>query len=185
MTFFRSVGRLVEDNYELLVDEVDRDGRASRALVLFVFVGCPVFAGILHWVLDRNPGRFTHEFVLAVAVLTGFALLSAVVLYGLPVSRTTRLDEDESIRLRAGLTYLVLAGVGYLAVSFFNFTFMNSNSLYRSVAPFRATVDLGLVALVSYVMLVHYLLFALVVVGRLYRATVDDARRSTTSEVDR
>src|SRR6056297_2135189 len=98
MTFFRSVGRLVEDNYELLVDEVDRDGRASRALVLFVFVGCPVFAGILHWVLDRSPGRFTHEFVLAVAVLTGFALLSAVVFtvspsVGRPDStRTSRFD---------------------------------------------------------------------------------------------
>ncbi|MFC6730062.1 hypothetical protein ACFQDG_15535 [Natronoarchaeum mannanilyticum] len=185
MRVFQSVRRLVAHNYELLFDEVGGEGRSSRALVLLVFVACPVVAGILYRVLDQDPGGFAHEFVLAVAVLTGFALLSAVFLYSLPVSRTARLDEDVTTRLHAALAYLVLAGIGYLFVSFFEVTFMSSSSLYHSSALFRAAVDLGLVALVSHVMLVHYLLFALVVVGRLYRAAVDDAGRSPTSEVDR
>lgn len=185
MRVFQSVLRLVEHNYELLCDEVGGEGRSSRALVLLVFAVCPVVAGILYWMLEQDPGGFTHEFALAVAVLTGFALLSAVCLYSLPASRTGRLDEVETTRLHAALAYLVLVGVGYLSVSFFEFTFMGSSSLYHSSALFRAAVDLELVTLVSHVMLVHYLLFALVVVGRLYRATVDDAERSTTSEVDR
>lgn len=185
MRVFQSVRRLVEHNYELLFDEAGGERRSSRALVLLAFVACPVVAGILYWVPDRTTGSFAREFVLAVAVLTGFALLSTVVLYSLPASRTSRLDEAEATRLHAALAYLVLVGVGYLAVSFFGVTFMASNYLYHSSALFRAAVEQELVDLVACAMLVHYLLFALVVAGRLYRATADDAGRSTTSEVDR
>lgn len=191
MSAFRTVGRLVERNYELLVDEARGDGAVARARVFLVFIALPVFAGVFYGLLAPDWIYFAREFLLVVATGTGFAVLSLVALSGLPTAASDRSDVDDVARLRPVLGYVILAGIAYVAVGLFDLSLRTAvgssiryaGDLYYSSALYRAFVGMDLFAILSYVVLVHYLLFVLVLVGRLYEVNAgagirDDAPRA-------
>jgi len=191
MSAFRTVGRLVEHNYELLVDEARGDGAVARARVFLVFIALPVFAGVFYGLLAPNWIYFAKDFLLVVAVGTGFAVLSLVALSGLPTAASERSDVDDVTRLRAVLGYVILVGISYVAVGLLDLSLRTTvggsiryvGDLYYSSALYRAFVGMDVFAILSYVVLVHYLLFVLVLVGRLYELNVGDGIGDGTPNV--
>lgn len=174
MTFFRSVGHLVERNYEILFDEARGEGTASRAIVFLVFVAFPALAGVVYGLASPDWVYFAGDFLLAIATFTGFLLVALVLLYSSPAAASDRLDADGVTRLRTVLAYLLLVGVSYLAVGLFELSFLNASSgLYYSNPVFRMFLRLELPTIASYVILIHYLLFVLVLVGRFHRLNVE------------
>ncbi|GAA0661506.1 hypothetical protein ACFQDG_15530 [Natronoarchaeum mannanilyticum] len=191
MNAFRTVGRLVEHNYELLVDEARGDGAVARARVYLVFIGFPVFAGVFYGLLAPDWIYFARDFLLVVVTGTGFAVLSLVALSGLPTAASDRSDVDDITRLRTVLGYVILVGIAYVAVGLLDLSLRTAvgssvryvGDLYYSSALYRAFVSMDVFAILSYVVLVHYLLFVLVLVGRLYELNVGGDIRDESADV--
>jgi len=191
MSAFRTVGRLVEHNYELLVDEARGDGAVARARVFLVFTAFPVLAGVFYGLLAPDWIYFARDFLLVAATGTGFAAMSLVALSGLPTAASERSDVDDVTRLRAVLGYVILVGISYVAVGLLDLSLRTTvggsiryvGDLYYSSALYRAFVGMDVFAILSYVVLVHYLLFVLVLVGRLYELNVGGDIRDGTGDV--
>jgi len=122
---------------------------------------------------------------------TRHAVLSLVALSGLPTAASEQSDIDDVTRLRTVLGYVILVGISYVAVGLLDLSLRTTvggsiryvGDLYYSSALYRAFVGMDVFAILSYVVLVHYLLFVLVLVGRLYELNVGGDIRDGTGDV--
>jgi len=176
MTLFRSVDRLVEDNYALLVDEARGEGRTPHAIVFLVFLGVPLFGSVVTGLLFSNWHYFAGDTLLLITLFSGFGVISLVLLYSGPAGSNRHLDAEGVSQLGTSLAYVVLVGVLYLAMGFVNITFLSGPSpFYHSSELIRAFARLNLFNVALYFLAIHYLLSVVVLVGRIYRLGSPDA----------